>query len=190
MIRKKLKIILLLLILVLCNGNIIASEAQVKIKDIKYIFYTEITKPGTSPPRSLVQGKELTAWPDSDFDVQPNVFDIIVVLSNSNSFNIKSEKLKIEFFLAESLEFYIEEDVYDIEKMRSLAKWCKLWEKEIDIQNLKPNEIRKIKIGRVKIMDIGQGIYEKKQLVETGWLCKATIGKSKLEKKFLSDFLD
>lgn len=172
------------------QGGCFAGEAGLKVNDIKYVFYTEIVRQGTISNEKLVQGKELENWPSYEHDVQPNVFDIVAEVNNTWLLPAKQPKLHVEFWLSEAPEIFNNDSGLEIEKMKKLEKWVKYWEKDITIPDVKPFESRKIKIERVRIMELLGTENIKKKIIIMKWKCRVVYGKSKFEKVFVRGFLD
>lgn len=188
---QKKSIFFICFLVILLRGICFADiESGVKVNNIKYIFYTETVRKGTVSNEKLLQGKELENWPSHEYDVQPNVFDIVVEVKNTWLLPVKQPKLHIEFWLSEAPEIFNNESALDIGKMKKLERWVKNCEKDITLPDFKPLENRKIKIERVRIMEL-LGIENiNKKVIVMGWKCRVVSGKSKFEKVFVSDFLD
>lgn len=105
-------------------------------------------------------------------------------------FGCKKQKLRVEFWLSEAEEILDEENHgLDLDKMEASAKWFKMWEKEIDLPEIKANQQEQIKVERINIEDLDQSEYDQKKLILMGWKCRAIYDKSKFEKPFTITFL-
>lgn len=190
MVRKKLIFLICFWIIIIQGGCFADNGTGVKVNNIKYIFYTEIVRQGTVKNVKLIQGKELENWPSHEYDVQPNVFDIVAEVKNTWLLPAKQPKLHVEFWLSEAPEIFNNDSGLDIEKMKKLEKWVKYWEKDITLRDVKPLENRKITIERVRIEELDESENIKKKIIIMKWKCRIVYGKSNFEKVFVRGFLD
>ncbi len=183
-------LILLLVAYILCTCLAFSANLnQIKIINIKYIFYTVGIKTNPLVPVELIQGEELKQGADPRIlaEYQPNVFDLALIIENPSKFTSNPPKLLVEFWISEALIINDEEGAMDIDKMRTKAKWSKLWERSINLNQLKPKENRELVIERVKIDEIEKNVP--RDLALMGWNCKVICNKLKFEKPFEVNYL-
>lgn len=133
----RIKLLIIPLTILLFSGCVVCNVNIVKIQYLS------------------IRGIELKSWGDNnEVDGRPNDVELFVTLKNQNQLLVNPDKLHIEFWAGKAVKMTIKDQDYvdyDIDKMRSKAKWSLLWKKDISLESFKPGEERKIKIDKIHI---------------------------------------
>jgi hypothetical protein len=105
-------------------------------------------------------GKVLNNWGDTPqgYDIEhyvdnkPSEVDLLLTVNNQSSLSLETAKVHLEVWVYGTNRLPSDDDLeYDkfLERLDRDSKWFKVWEKEITVNNLKPNEKREIKLKQL-----------------------------------------